>query len=190
LTRFPADLQAAALVDETVAFELNAAAAHFDRQGHAGVAQALREQADTLCAEASRLQAEADALPQRQPVNERPIVLVVEDEPGLLEVVTSGLEDAGCRVLQAPDYEIADLLLRSAAAVDLLLTDLRLPDRFTGWDVAERGRSRFPDLPVIYATGYSVEEPRPVSRSLLMRKPYRPSAVIKAMQQLGVTYQS
>ena len=180
------DLRAAALIDETIAFELNAAAAYFDRQGNAVVAVALRDQAETLRAEAVRLQDDADQLPRRAADDQSPTVLLVEDEVPLLKVVTDELEDAGYNVLQAASYEVADLLLHSPKTVDLLLTDIRLPSAFTGWDVAERARSRFPNLPVIYVTGYSVEAPRRVEGSLLMMKPDRPSALINAMHQLGV----
>ncbi len=184
--RIPADLQSAALVDETVAFELNAAAAYFQRQGQLDVSRALREQGDTLLAEAGRLRGEAGKRP-RAGGGAGPTVLVVEDESQLLDVVSDGLSEAGFNVIPAETYGIAGLLLDSAEPIDLLLTDIRLPDRFTGWDLAERARSRFPGLPVIYVTGYSVGMPRPVDNSLLLMKPCRPSALITAMQQLGVT---
>ncbi|WP_336487580.1 response regulator [Methylobacterium nigriterrae] len=187
MTRCAADLRATAFVDEAVAFELNAAAAYFERQGQRAVAEALREQAEALLADAGLLAAQAEAAPRRAAAGETPTILVVEDEAALLKVVAAELQDAGFNVLPATTYEGADALLTSPTTIDLLLTDIRLPDRFTGWDVAERARSRFPGLPVIYVTGYSVEEPRPVDNSLLLMKPCRPSALITAMQQLGVT---
>ncbi len=61
MIQLAADLQAAALANESIAFELNAAAAHFDRQGQQDVAEALREQAAALLTEASRLQTETEA---------------------------------------------------------------------------------------------------------------------------------
>jgi CheY-like chemotaxis protein len=54
-----------------------------------------------------------------------------------------------------------------------------------GWDLAEKARSLHPDLPVIYATGYSADEPRFVSNSLFLRKPYLPSAVVAAVEKLS-----
>ena len=60
MTRLAADLQATALVDETVAFDLNAAAAAFERLGHRSAARSLRERAADLLAEAVRLQAKLD----------------------------------------------------------------------------------------------------------------------------------
>jgi len=39
---------------------------------------------------------------------------------------------------------------------------------------------------VIYVTGYSAEQPRQVSESVLVMKPYRMTAIMSAAQQLGV----
>ncbi|GJE43554.1 hypothetical protein [Methylobacterium soli] len=60
MTRFDAELQAAALVDEIIAFDLNAAAAAFERLGQTTAARSLRERAADLLAEAGRLQAKLD----------------------------------------------------------------------------------------------------------------------------------
>ncbi len=92
MTRFPADLQSAALVDETIAFELSAAAAFFQRQGQLDVAQALQEQGESLLREASRLHSEGDEQRSR-PSCDAPTILVVEDEAPLLDVVSSGLSE-------------------------------------------------------------------------------------------------
>src|SRR4051812_19425604 len=91
VTQLADDLRTTALVNETVAFEINAAAPYFSRQGQQNVAQALRQQAVTLLTEASRLQAEAEGLTHDNSANESPTILVVEDEMALLNVVTSEL---------------------------------------------------------------------------------------------------
>ena len=117
---------------------------------------------------------------------QRVSVLVVEDEPLILDIVADELNDAGFEVLQATTGEEAVAILEKAQSVDLLLTDIRLPGVLDGWGVAERARQRFAGLPVIYVTGYSGEPARQVPDSILMMKPYRPSAVVKAAQGLGV----
>ncbi|WP_158811815.1 response regulator [Beijerinckia sp. L45] len=113
-------------------------------------------------------------------------VLVVEDEPLILDIVADELNDAGFHVLQATTGEEAVAILEGNQAVDLLLTDIRLPGLLDGWGVAERARERFTTLPVIYVTGYSGEPARQVPDSILIMKPYRPSAVVKAAQGLGI----
>lgn len=114
-------------------------------------------------------------------------VLVVEDEPMILDIVADELSDAGFTVLQATTGEEAVDILNSDAAVDLLLTDIRLPGTLDGWCVAEHARERFSSLPVIYVTGYSALPIRQVPDSILLMKPYRPSAIVSAAKGLGVT---
>ena len=111
-------------------------------------------------------------------------VLVVEDEPLVREVVAEELRDAGYEVLEAVTAEEGLSLLEGDVEVAVLLTDIRLPGALTGWDLAEAARRLRPGLPVIYATGYSEEQPRQVPGSLFMHKPYRPSAIIRAVEDL------
>lgn len=114
------------------------------------------------------------------------IVLVVEDEPLLLDVIATELEDAGYDVLRAINGERALAFLQARRHIDLLFTDIRLPGEVDGWRLAEDARVMRPGLPVIYATGYTAEPPRQVPGSVFLKKPYRPSAVIQAMHDLGV----
>ncbi|WP_232628797.1 response regulator [Methylobacterium sp. Leaf118] len=113
-------------------------------------------------------------------------VLVVEDEEMLLNAVAMEFEDAGFEVICAGTAEAAYELLRDRPGIDLLFTDIRLPGRLDGWDLAERARALQPDLPVIYVTGYSAEEPRQVAESVLVMKPYRMTAILTAARGLGV----
>jgi two-component system, NtrC family, response regulator PilR len=57
----------------------------------------------------------------------QPVVLVVDDEPDLLELVSLTLSRMSFRTRTAPDLETARRLLR-AESFDLCLTDMRLPD--------------------------------------------------------------
>lgn len=113
-------------------------------------------------------------------------VLVVEDEEMLLNAVAMEFEDAGYEVLCAGTAEAACDLLRDETRIDLLFTDIRLPGRLDGWDLAEHARTLQPDLPVIYVTGYSAEAPRQVAESVLVMKPYRMAAILTAARSLGV----
>jgi len=116
----------------------------------------------------------------------RPAVLMVEDEMLLGNVVADELEEAGYRVLSAMTGEEALALLEGAEPIDLLFTDIRLPGLIDGWHLAEAARRLRPHLPVIYASGYTVQQPREVPGSVFLTKPYRPSAVLRAMAGLGI----
>ena len=48
----------------------------------------------------------------------------------------------------------------------------------SGWELAETVRRIRPTVPVIYATGYSAEQPRVVPGGIFLRKPYLTSQVI------------
>jgi CheY-like chemotaxis protein len=103
-------------------------------------------------------------------------VLVVEDDPFVREMAVAGLEDAGHEVTEAASGGEALNLLQGGIAVDALLTDVRLPGA-TGWEVAKAYRERFPDLPVLYVTGYA-EHMQPVPGGIIISKPYRMAQVI------------
>ncbi len=114
-----------------------------------------------------------------------PRILVVEDEPLLLEVITADLEDAGFAVAPATDAERAVAMLRDGEPVDLLFTDIRLPGTMDGWQLGEAARALRPDLPIIYATAFSQTPPRPTAGSLFFTKPYRSAAIIRAIRSLS-----
>jgi CheY-like chemotaxis protein len=67
---------------------------------------------------------------------------------------------------------------------DLLITDVKLPGKIDGWQIAERCREHDPDLPVIYASGFSPVAPRPVSGSLVLQKPYHPEQLVQAIREV------
>jgi CheY-like chemotaxis protein len=107
-------------------------------------------------------------------------ILVVEDDPFVREMAVTGLEDAGFEVIEAASGEEALRLLQTGITLDALLTDIRLPGA-NGWAVARAYRERFPDLPVLYVTGYS-EQMQPVPGGIIISKPYRMAKVIGVLE--------
>jgi CheY-like chemotaxis protein len=107
-------------------------------------------------------------------------VLVVEDDPFVREMTVAGLEDAGFEVTEAASGGEALRLLQAGLAVDALLTDIRLPGA-NGWVVARAYRERFPDLPVLYVTGYA-EQMQPVPGGIIISKPYRMAQVVGVLE--------
>src|SRR5262245_44926115 len=81
-----------------------------------------------------------------------PSVLVVEDEPRLLQVIVDGLEADGFAVAQALDG--ADAVARlHGFAYDALVVDLRLPDA-NGMDILEEALTLFPNIRAVVITGF------------------------------------
>ena len=82
-------------------------------------------------------------------------VLVVDDEPTIRMLVTDVLEELGYRAIEVGDGSSALEVLRSAARVDLLVTDVGLPGGMNGRQLADAGRALRPGMKVLFITGYA-----------------------------------
>jgi len=96
--------------------------------------------------------AAAQELPVRQPLDQAPLVLVVDDEQAARYVLRRFLTRAGCRVIEASGGE--DALFRAASdQPDVIFLDLRMPDMLGTEVLARLKRERATaDIPVIIAT--------------------------------------
>ncbi|MBX3059448.1 MAG: response regulator [Anaerolineae bacterium] len=86
-------------------------------------------------------------------------ILLVEDEPAVRQIVTELLEQQGYTVYTAVNGEDALRLLESEempGKLDLLLTDIVMP-RLTGTALADKVRGRYPELKIIFMSGYADE---------------------------------
>jgi DNA-binding response OmpR family regulator len=110
-------------------------------------------------------------------------ILIVEDDPLIREFTVDALREVGYEVIQASDGEEA-LAWCKLRVADVLVTDIRLPGKVDGWQVAERCREHDPGLPVIYATGFSPVAARPVPGSRSLQKPYHPEEIVQAIRQM------
>jgi two-component system cell cycle sensor histidine kinase/response regulator CckA len=86
-------------------------------------------------------------------------ILVVEDEPAVLEVTSGILRQNGYATQDAGTFEEA-LSLAASSDFQLLLTDSVMP-RISGATLAERVAELRPGLPVLYMSGYSEGAPAP-----------------------------
>jgi PAS domain S-box-containing protein len=85
-------------------------------------------------------------------------ILVVEDETPVRELVSSLLSSYGYRILQAESgLKALEIWRGCKEKVDLVLTDLVMPDRVNGRELAERLWAERPDLKVIFTSGYSAD---------------------------------
>jgi DNA-binding NtrC family response regulator len=83
-------------------------------------------------------------------------VLIVDDEPGMREMLRWSLGESAFEVVVARDGEEAAALL-AAGGVDLVVTDLTMP-RLGGFDVLEEAAATEPRTPVIVMTGFGTVE--------------------------------
>jgi CheY-like chemotaxis protein len=93
--------------------------------------------------------------PELKPVAARRRVMVVDDDPMMMEVLV--------RILQRENFELITAFsgpeaLQKANAdstpIDLLITDYAMPE-MKGHELAERMRARYPEVRVLYQTGFS-----------------------------------
>jgi two-component system cell cycle sensor histidine kinase/response regulator CckA len=101
----------------------------------------------------------SEPVQEDQPTSRRgtETVVVVEDDPSVRELVKLMLEGFGYEILAAPDGDSAARLCHEhPGGVDLLLTDVVMPD-IGGRVLAERLIALFPDLRVLFMSGYSDE---------------------------------
>src|SRR5438552_11452244 len=80
-------------------------------------------------------------------------VLLIDDDPGLSEVIELLLSREGYGVERAGTLK-AGIARSGAAGIDLVITDLKLPDG-TGLDAIRKIRGVHPALPIIMITSYS-----------------------------------
>jgi two-component system cell cycle sensor histidine kinase/response regulator CckA len=85
-------------------------------------------------------------------------ILLVEDDPALRLAVRKSLSQLGYRILEAPTgVKALEVWKQSRAEIQLLLTDLVMPDGMSGKILAEKILAENPKLKVIYMSGYSAE---------------------------------
>ena len=84
----------------------------------------------------------------------RPHVLLVEDDALLRQSMTTLVDRLGYHPIVADGYDEAVALL-DQEHVDLLFTDVILPNSRTGLEVADYARARWPEIPILMVSGYS-----------------------------------
>ena len=114
-------------------------------------------------------------------------ILVVDDDPAILQLVEGVLRSAGYRVLPACGaWEAIRLFDAEPQAVRLLLTDVVMPD-LTGPVLAQRLVALQPDLKVLFLSGYHDSElvSRIVGqkRFALLPKPFTVEGLLRAVRE-------
>jgi len=115
-------------------------------------------------------------------------ILVVEDEPSLRQLVKKILKLHGYNVLTAANgREALEIWNRSGRQIDLLLTDLVMPEEPTGMELAKRLKAERPELKIIYTSGYSIDLKAysPILREgrNFLAKPFNPPTLTAAVRR-------
>jgi CheY-like chemotaxis protein len=121
------------------------------------------------------------------PTGGREVVLVVEDSSLLRPLVERVLRKHGYTVLVTDSAEQAlDVAASNVDSIDLLLTDVVLPG-LNGRELAEALQSNFPDMKVLYTSGYPadmvVRQGIEEGSVAFIEKPYAPSDLVNMVRE-------
>ena len=116
------------------------------------------------------------------------VVLLVEDEPIVREMARCTLEDGGYRVIEAADgREALNIWDGISADIDLVVTDMVMPNGVSGGALARTLQARVPGLQVICTSGYDpeyFERDLPSNRNItFLPKPYLPNRLLEAVRR-------
>jgi CheY-like chemotaxis protein len=116
-------------------------------------------------------------------------ILIVEDEPTVRALAESIIETLGHRTLSAASAREAIALLEQESSVDLLFTDINLPDgpnAADGLELARKAVEFRPGLRVIYTTGGGGRTDGMaalfVEEATFFTKPYTKDQLIEAVE--------
>lgn len=108
-------------------------------------------------------------------------ILIVEDDSDLRNLAVKMISNLGYQTLEASDSEAALAVLTKTPDIDLLFTDVVLPRGASGIALGETARKRWPQLEVLYTSGYTekaaIEKGIHNAREKLLTKPYRREAL-------------
>ncbi len=82
-------------------------------------------------------------------------ILVVEDQPDVREIIEASLNGRGYRILTAADGVAASRVLESNEPVDLLLTDIVMPNGVSGIELARNARMLRQDMKIVLVSGFA-----------------------------------
>ncbi|WP_157460862.1 ATP-binding protein [Bradyrhizobium genomosp. I (2014)] len=115
-------------------------------------------------------------------------ILVVEDHDDLRAYSCGVLRDLGYQVFEAADAKSAIAFLETSRPLDLLFTDVVLPDRLHGKNVADHARRLHPKIKILFTTGYTrnaiVHDGRLDAGVNLLSKPFTFRALAEKVRKI------
>jgi PAS domain S-box-containing protein len=112
------------------------------------------------------------------------VILLVEDEAVVRKNLGMNLRHHGYQVLEASNaVEALGLWIRQGNHIDLLFTDMVMPEGVSGLDLADRIKAEKKDLKVIVSSGYSLEAARQMAPTAsFLQKPFEVEALLKMIR--------
>jgi CheY-like chemotaxis protein len=122
-----------------------------------------------------------------QGANMATTILVVEDEALISCTVCDALEADGFNVHHSETADGALRYFEKGYPIDVLFTDINLPGKIDGAELASQVRAMRPELPIVYASGrYTASDLHGLApRSVFLNKPYNLSEVCTLLHRLA-----
>ena len=127
------------------------------------------------------------ATPEERSLGSKTRILVVDDDQICGDATARVLRAAGFEVSLAPDHRLALEDLESARPVDLLITDIVMPDRVNGVALSRMARMRRPELKVIYLTAYDIPGVEDDAIGPVLRKPVDEDRLVAEVRSVLTT---
>ncbi|TFW25551.1 PAS domain-containing sensor histidine kinase [Massilia arenosa] len=112
-------------------------------------------------------------------------VLIVEDEPDLMDVAAELFRSLGYEVLTAANGHDALKILERTPNIDVLFSDIMMPG-MSGVELAAQVKDQYPATKIVLASGYPqpalLAADMPIDRFTFVSKPYRLSEIIKRLR--------
>ncbi len=116
-------------------------------------------------------------------------ILVIDDDPLILEMLDSFLRRAGYEVLGAPNGVVA-LKIHKASPVDLLITDIIMPEK-DGLETITEFRHHFPAVKVIAMSGggrigpdHYLKIAQKLGAEKILHKPFAFEVLLEAVREV------
>jgi DNA-binding response OmpR family regulator len=116
----------------------------------------------------------------------RPFALVVDDDVLILMDASGIIADSGFRPLEAGNVDAAELLLvEYGGEITLLFTDVQMPGKRNGFDLARMTAERWPDIGILVASGLATPEPGLMpDGALFVQKPFTANVIYNRLRAL------
>jgi PAS domain S-box-containing protein len=111
-------------------------------------------------------------------------VLVTEDDPDVLTIAAETLRTLGYEVHTATNATEALAILKQETAIDILFTDIVMPQGMNGIALAREARRLRPDIRVLLASGYSRERMDATEDMAFIAKPYQMADLARLLETI------
>ena len=116
-------------------------------------------------------------------------VVIVEDEFLVRDLAVCELEENGYRVVEFDTADAALPYLRLHGGETLVVvTDVQMPGRLNGLQLADIVSHIWPDIPVLVTSGGPLVDPGRLPRcARFLRKPWHPAEIVEKIRSLSRT---